>query len=329
MMSSSKTEQERKKDMQKEMQKEVRRVHTKSSLWKKIKTQRYLLLLLLPGLIYYAIFRYYPMYGTIIAFKDFDFRKGILGSDWVGFKYFKQFITGPYFFRLVKNTFVISFLDLIFSFPAPIIFAILLNEVRSRKYKKVVQTVSYLPHFISTVILVGLMKTMFSPNGGVVNNIIGAFGAEPINFFMEKSWFRTLYIGSGIWQGFGWGSIIYLAAIAGIDTQLYEAAHIDGAGRFRCMWNITLPSIRPTIVIMLIMRLGRLLSVGFEKIILMYSPATYEVSDVISSYVYRYGILNANYSFGAAVDLMNSVVALVLIAVTNKISQKLSDTSLW
>lgn len=311
------------------MQKDMRRVHTKSGLWKQIKSQRYLLLLLLPGLIYYAIFRYYPMYGATIAFKKFDFRAGIMGSEWVGLKYFEQFVTGPYFWRLVKNTFAISFLDLIFSFPAPIIFAILLNEVRSKKYKKVVQTVSYLPHFISTVILVGLMKTMFSPNGGVINNIIGMFGAEPINFFMEKSWFRTLYVGSGIWQGFGWGSIIYLAAIAGIDTQLYEAAHMDGAGRFRCMWNITLPSIRPTIVIMLIMRLGRLLSVGFEKIILMYSPATYEVSDVISSYVYRYGILNANYSFGAAVDLMNSVVALVLIVVTNMISRKLSDTSLW
>ncbi len=300
-----------------------------NALWKKIKAQRYLLLLLLPGLIYYVIFRYYPMYGATIAFKDFDFRAGIADSEWVGLKYFKQFIEGPYFFRLVKNTFLISFYDLIFSFPAPIIFALMLNEVRSKRYKKVVQTVSYLPHFISVVILVGLMKTMFSPNGGVVNSIIEAFGGEPINFFMEKSWFRTLYVGSGIWQGFGWGSIIYLATIAGIDTQLYEAAHMDGAGRFRCMWNITLPCIKPTIVIMLILRLGRLLSVGFEKIILMYSPATYEVSDVISSYVYRYGIMQANYSFGTAVDLMNSVVALVLIVITNKISQKVSETSLW
>lgn len=177
--------------------------------------------------------------------------------------------------------------------------------------------------------MVGLMKTMFSPNGGVVNNIIQAFGFESINFFMEKGWFRSIYVGSSIWQSFGWGSIIYLATMAGIDTQLYEAAHMDGAGRFRCMWNITLPSIRPTIVIMLILRLGRLLSVGFEKIILMYNPATYEVSDVISSYVYRYGILQANYSFGAAVDLMNSLIALALILITNRISQKVSDTSLW
>ncbi|MEE0809628.1 ABC transporter permease [Blautia sp.] len=301
----------------------------KKSLLKKMKTQKYLLLLLLPGLIYFIVFRYYPMYGTVIAFKDFDFREGILGSDWVGLRYFKQFVTGPYFWRLVKNTFLVSFYDLLFSFPAPIIFALLLNEVRSKRYKKVVQTVSYLPHFISVVILVGLMKTMFSPNGGVVNNILMSMGMDPINFFMEKSWFRPLYVGSSIWQSFGWGSIIYLATMAGIDTQLYEAAHMDGAGRFRCMWNITLPCIRPTIVILLILRLGKLLSVGFEKIILMYNPATYEVSDVISSYVYRYGILQANYSFGAAVDLMNSIIALILILITNKISQKISDTSLW
>ena len=301
----------------------------KNTTWQRIKSQRYLLLLLLPGLVYYIIFRYIPMYGTIIAFKNFDFRSGILGSEWVGLKYFKQFVTGPYFWRLVKNTFLISFYDLLFSFPAPIVFALLLNEVKAKKYKKLVQTVSYLPHFISGVILVGLMKTMFSPNGGVVNNIIQAFGFESINFFMEKGWFRSIYVGSSIWQSFGWGSIIYLATMAGIDTQLYEAAHMDGAGRFRCMWNITLPSIRPTIVIMLILRLGRLLSVGFEKIILMYNPATYEVSDVISSYVYRYGILQANYSFGAAVDLMNSLIALALILITNRISQKVSDTSLW
>lgn len=301
----------------------------KNSIWKRAKAQRYLLILLLPGLIYYVVFRYYPMYGTIIAFKDFDFRGGILGSEWVGLKYFKQFVTGPYFFRLVKNTFLISFYDLLLSFPAPIIFALLLNEVRSKRCKKIVQTVSYLPHFISVVILVGLMKTMFSPNGGVINSILALFNIEPINFFMEKTWFRSLYVGSSIWQSFGWGSIIYLATIAGIDTQLYEAAHMDGAGRFRCMWNITLPCIKPTIVIMLILRLGRLLSVGFEKIILMYNPATYEVGDVISSYVYRYGILQANYSFGAAVDLMNSVIALILILITNRISQKISDTSLW
>lgn len=269
------------------------------------------------------------MYGAIIAFKDFNPRVGILESPWAGLKYFKQFFDSPFCWRLIRNTLLLSLYDLIFNFPVPIIFALLLNEVRCKRYKKAVQTISYLPHFISVVIVVGLMKTMFSPNGGVVNSLLSVFGVDPINFFSEKSWFRTLYVGSGIWQSFGWGSIIYLASMAGIDPGLYEAARLDGAGRFRCMWNITLPAIRPTITILFIMRLGKLLSVGFEKAILMYSPATYEVSDLISTYVYRYGILKANYSFGAAVDLMNSVVALILIFVANKICQKVSDTSLW
>ncbi len=304
-------------------------LNTRQTFLRRVKSQRYLFLLLLPGLIYYIVFKYAPMYGAIIAFKDFQPRDGILGSPWAGLKYFKQFVEGPYFWRLVKNTFLLSFYDLVFNFPVPIIFALLLNEVRCKRYKKTVQTISYLPHFISVVIVVGLMRTMFSPNGGVVNNILAAFGVDPINFFSEKAWFRTLYVGSGVWQSFGWGSIIYLASMAGIDPGLYEAARLDGAGRFRCMWNITLPAIRPTIIILFIMRLGKLLSVGFEKVILMYGPATYEVSDLISTYVYRYGILKSNYSFGAAVDLMNSVVALVLIVVANKICQKVSDTSLW
>ncbi len=304
-------------------------LNTRANFLRRVKAQRYLFLLMLPGLIYYIVFKYAPMYGAIIAFKDFQPRDGILGSPWAGLKYFKQFVEGPYFWRLVKNTFLLSFYDLVFNFPVPIIFALLLNEVRCKRYKKTVQTISYLPHFISVVIVVGLMRTMFSPNGGVVNNILAAFGVDPINFFSEKAWFRTLYVGSGVWQSFGWGSIIYLASMAGIDPGLYEAARLDGAGRFRCMWNITLPAIRPTIIILFIMRLGKLLSVGFEKVILMYGPATYEVSDLISTYVYRYGILKSNYSFGAAVDLMNSVVALVLIVVANKICQKVSDTSLW
>lgn len=296
---------------------------------RRLVSQRYLLLLLLPGLIYFIVFKYTPMYGAIIAFKDFNPRVGILESPWAGLKYFKQFFQIPNCWRLIRNTLLLSLYDLIFNFPVPIIFALLLNEVRCKRYKKAVQTISYLPHFVSVVIVVGLMKTMFSPNGGVINSILGMFGVDPINFFSEKSWYRTLYVGSGIWQSFGWGSIIYLASMAGIDPGLYEAARLDGAGRFRCMWHITLPAIRPTITILLIMRLGKLLSVGFEKAILMYGPATYEVSDMISTYVYRYGLTKANYSFGAAVDLMNSVVALILIFAANKICRKLSDTSLW
>ena len=307
----------------------VPNLSTRNDFLRRLVAQRYLFLLMLPGIIYFIVFKYTPMYGAIIAFKDFNPRVGILESPWAGLKYFKQFFDSPFCWRLIRNTLLLSLYDLIFNFPVPIIFALLLNEVRCKRYKKAVQTISYLPHFISVVIVVGLMKTMFSPNGGVVNSLLNMFGVDPINFFSEKGWFRTLYVGSGIWQSFGWGSIIYLASMAGIDPGLYEAARLDGAGRFRCMWNITLPAIRPTITILFIMRLGKLLSVGFEKAILMYSPATYEVSDLISTYVYRYGILKANYSFGAAVDLMNSVVALILIFVANKICQKVSDTSLW
>ena len=307
----------------------VPNLSTRNDFLRRLVAQRYLFLLMLPGIIYFVVFKYTPMYGAIIAFKDFNPRVGILESPWAGLKYFKQFFDSPFCWRLIRNTLLLSLYDLIFNFPVPIIFALLLNEVRCKRYKKAVQTISYLPHFISVVIVVGLMKTMFSPNGGVVNSLLSMFGVDPINFFSEKGWFRTLYVGSGIWQSFGWGSIIYLASMAGIDPGLYEAARLDGAGRFRCMWNITLPAIRPTITILFIMRLGKLLSVGFEKAILMYSPATYEVSDLISTYVYRYGILKANYSFGAAVDLMNSVVALILIFVANKICQKVSDTSLW
>lgn len=307
----------------------VPNLSTRNDFLRRLVAQRYLFLLMLPGIIYFIVFKYTPMYGAIIAFKDFNPRVGILESPWAGLKYFKQFFDSPFCWRLIRNTLLLSVYDLIFNFPVPIIFALLLNEVRCKRYKKAVQTISYLPHFISVVIVVGLMKTMFSPNGGVVNSLLSMFGVDPINFFSEKGWFRTLYVGSGIWQSFGWGSIIYLASMAGIDPGLYEAARLDGAGRFRCMWNITLPAIRPTITILFIMRLGKLLSVGFEKAILMYSPATYEVSDLISTYVYRYGILKANYSFGAAVDLMNSVVALILIFVANKICQKVSDTSLW
>ena len=307
----------------------VPNLSTRNDFLRRLVAQRYLFLLMLPGIIYFIVFKDTPMYGAIIAFKDFNPRVGILESPWAGLKYFKQFFDSPFCWRLIRNTLLLSLYDLIFNFPVPIIFALLLNEVRCKRYKKAVQTISYLPHFISVVIVVGLMKTMFSPNGGVVNSLLSMFGVDPINFFSEKGWFRTLYVGSGIWQSFGWGSIIYLASMAGIDPGLYEAARLDGAGRFRCMWNITLPAIRPTITILFIMRLGKLLSVGFEKAILMYSPATYEVSDLISTYVYRYGILKANYSFGAAVDLMNSVVALILIFIANKICQKVSDTSLW
>ena len=236
--------------------------------------------MLLPVLIHYIIFHYLPMYGIVIAFKDFRAGLGILGSPWAGLKYFRQFFESYYFLRLIRNTFLINLFDLFWGFPAPIILALLLNELRSNSFKRVVQSISYLPHFISVVITVGFIVDFFS-HKGLINNFLSMFGMTPINFLIEPSWFRTLYIGSGIWQGIGWGSIIYLAAISGIDPGLYEAATIDGAGRFRKISAITIPSIMPTIVILLIFRIGGMMSVGFEKVFLMYNPSTYETADVI------------------------------------------------
>lgn len=305
-------------------------IKKKKSVWATISEQRYLMVLLIPALLYYLIFKYVPMYGLVIAFKDYDFMSGIFGSPWVGVKYFAEFIQGPYFWRILRNTFKISLTNLIFGFPLPIIFALFLNELKNQRLKKLTQTISYLPHFLSVVVIVGLMKQLFSPTSGIVNTVITSFtNGESINFFMEEQFFIPLYVGSGIWQDMGYNAIIYIAAIAGIDPGLYEAASIDGAGRFRKIWNITLPSILPTISILLILKLGSLLEVGYEKILLMYNPNIYEVSDVISTYVYRSGIQSANYSFGAAVGLMNSIVALILIVVSNKASNKLSGNGLW
>ncbi len=302
----------------------------KKSKFRKIwDDQKYLFIMLLPCLAYYFVFHYMPMYGVIIAFKKYDIAKGIMGSPWVGLTNFINFFQGPYAFRLIRNTLLLSLYNLIFYFPIPIIFALFLNEVTSKWFKKAVQTVSYLPHFISVVIVVGLLQSMLSPQTGIINKLITSLGGESINFFMKPEWFRTLYIGSSIWQEFGWGSIIYLSALSAVDTGLYEAAQLDGAGRFRCMWHITLPAISPTIVTLLILRVGNLLNVGYEKVIMMYNPGIYETADIISTYVYRVGLSQANYSFGTAVGLMNSIVSMVLILITNTVSKKLTDTSLW
>ena len=301
----------------------------RTSILKLIKRDKaYLLMVTLPFL-YYVIFNYFPMYGIIIAFKDFSIGKGYLGSEWVGFKWFLQFFNSPYFWRLIKNTLAISALNIVFGFPAPIILALFFNEMKSRRYKKIVQTISYLPHFISTVIVVGMLYNFFSVNGGLVNEVLRKLNKTPINFINSSVWFRPLFVGSGIWQGMGFGTIIYLAAIAGIDQALYDSASVDGCSRFMKNIYITIPSIMPTIIILLILNLGRMLSVGFEKIILMYSPAIYDVSDVISTYVYRQGILNGEFSFSTAIGLFNSVVNLAFLVVFNYIARKVSEVSLW
>lgn len=285
-------------------------------------------LILLPVVAYYVIFHYVPMYGAQIAFKQFSPAKGILASEWVGFVHFKQFFSSFYFWRVLKNTLLISFYELIFGFPAPIILALLLNEVRVRFFKRAVQTITYIPHFISVVIVVGMTVDFFSLNG-LVNQLLGLFGVEPLKFFNSSDYFRFLFVGSGIWQGVGWGSIIYLAAIAGIDPSLYEAARVDGANRFKQIRHITLPGIAPTIIILFILTIGHFMSVGAEKIILLYNPAMYETADTISTFVYRKGLLESNYSFSAAVGLFNSVINFILLIITNRLSSSLTDTKLW
>lgn len=287
-----------------------------------------LYLMVLPVLLYFIIFKYVPMYGASIAFKNFSIAKGITGSSWIGFDHFQRFFSSIYFGRLLKNTFVISLNTIFWGFPAPIIFALALNEVKKRGLKSVVQTLTYLPHFISLVIIIGLVKK-FTVSDGLINDLIVFLGGERVPMLQIPKFFIPIYVTSEVWQTFGWNSIIYLAALSGIDEQLYEAAKIDGANRWKQTIHITLPSISPTIVILLILRIGRVLSVGFEKIILMYSPATYEVADVISTYVYRTGLLEMNFSYSTAIGLFNSLLNFTFLILANKISRRFSETSLW
>jgi len=252
--------------------------------------------MLLPVVAYYLLFHYGPMYGVQIAFRDFNPAKGIWGSPWVGLQYFKEFFNGFYFSRVVLNALLLNILALLLGFPAPIILALLLNEIRSSAFKRTVQTITYMPHFISLVVVVGMLVD-FLARDGLINNLLGAFVAQPTPYLQRPEWFRAVFVGSDIWQHVGWGSIIYLAALSNIDPTLYEAAMVDGAGRFRQLWHITLPGIAPTIIILLILRMGAMMSVGYEKIILMYNPMTYETADVISTYVYRKGILETSYSY--------------------------------
>ena len=296
---------------------------------KALKRDKYLVYLFIPCFLYYLIFKYIPMFGIVIAFQDYSPYLGYFKSEWVGLQNFIDFFESIYFWRLIRNTLLLNVYDLLLGFPVPIIFALLLNEVTNQGVKRFVQTVSYLPHFISIVIVVGIMHSFLSPNSGIVNILLSNMGKDTIDFWTEPKWFRPLYIGSGIWQGFGWGSIIYLAAISGIDPNLYEAAEMDGARRIRKMIHITIPGIMPTIVILLILRLGNMMSVGFQKIILMYNGATYETADVISTYVYRKGIAGGEFSFATAVGLFNSVINLILIFAANTFSRKIGETSLW
>ncbi len=292
------------------------------------KRNRSLYILVIPVLIFYLIFHYKPMYGAIIAFKDYTPALGVSGSPWVGIKNFTRFFTGPYFERLLRNTLLISIYNLIFGFPAPIILALLLNEVRAKKFKLLAQTITYLPHFISLVVVTGMI-TNFCMTSGLFNDIIELFGGKRSPLLQNPYLYRPIYVASSIWQEIGWGSIIYLSALSGVDSQLYEAASIDGAGKWKQLIHVTMPAIMPTIIIMLILKMGSLMSLGYEKTILLYNPSTYETADVISSYIYRVGIGEQNWSYSTAIGLFNSVVNCMLLIITNKISKRCSDTSLW
>nr|WP_249315795.1 ABC transporter permease subunit [Bacillus sp. FJAT-49711] len=287
------------------------------------------MLLFIPCILFFAIFRYGPMYGLIIAFKDYDVWSGIIGSEWVGLEHFRNFFSSPDFLKLFKNTILLGFYSLLIGFPFPIIFAILLNEVRLLWFKKTIQTVSFLPSFLSIVIVSSMLIDFLSPGNGIINDIIAALGFEKIYFLVEPSWFRSVYIGSDIWQQMGYESILYLAAIAGISPSLYEAAKVDGATRWNRIRYITLPGLMPTILILFIIKAGNMFRIGFEKILLIYNPMTYEVADVFSTYVYRQGLLQANYSYAAAVGLFEGIIALIMLLIANLLSRRLGGKSLW
>lgn len=300
----------------------------KQPLSKRVWKYRQIYMLLLPALIYVLVFNYAPMYGIQIAFKNYKGALGIWKSPWVGFKHFIDFFEGYYFWRLLKNTLVLSLYQLSVGFPIPIIVALILNETRP-KFKKVAQTILYAPHFISMVVLCGMIVTMFSKESGVVNTLMEMLGMERVYFMGEPGAFRHLYVWSAVWQQTGWNAIIYIAALSGVDPNLHEAASIDGATRLQRIIHINIPTIMPTIIITLIMQLGRIASVGYEKAFLLQTNLNVEVSEIIATYVYKRGIVNANYSFSTAVGLFNNVINIILILVANNISKKVSETSLF
>ena len=301
--------------------------------WRQIKRDRFLYALAALPLLYFVIFQYLPMVGVIIAFQDYDPFLGLTDifrlDRWVGFKHFRNFFDSIFFWNVMRNTVVISLYKLVFGFPLPIILALLINELRTILFQRTVQTISYLPHFFSMVVAAGIVRAMLTPQGGLLNQLVVGLGGEPKAYLTDPDLFRSIIVTMDIWQHAGWNSIIYLAAMATINPEMYEAAAMDGANRFHRMWHVTLPSISFAIVITLIFRIGGTLNAGFEQILLLYSPSVYSVSDIIDTYVYRAGLIGRQYSFGAAVGLFKSALALVLMYMANKIAQKLGQEGLW
>ncbi|MFS0723598.1 ABC transporter permease [Paenibacillus sp. 1P07SE] len=304
-------------------------VFKKDSFARKWGRSKYLLLLFLPTLLYYILFKYVPMFGIVVSFKDYNLFRGIWASDWVGLKYYRMFFDSPDFFKLIRNTFLLGLYKLIFGFPAPIILALLMNELRHMMFKRFVQTVSYLPHFISNVVVVSMLTLFLSPSSGLINQLIEGLGLDAINFMAREDMFRSIYVLSEIWQHVGWETIIYLAALTAIDPQLYEAARMDGASRWKQMLHVTLPGIRAAIIIVLILNVGNVLEIGFEKVFLMLNPAINGTADILSTFVYRTGLTQGNFSYAASIDLFTSLINLVFILTANWISRRVSETSLW
>lgn len=300
----------------------------KRSIWQKMWQQKALILMTLPGLLVVFVFNYFPMYGVTIAFKDFSPRAGILRSPWIGLKWFDMFLGNPLAGKLLMNTFLLGLFSLIWGFPAPIILALMFNELKGRKFKKITQTISYFPHFISVVIVAGMIKE-FASRTGLFNQIRELWNLPPISFLLDPQYFRTIFIGSGIWQGIGFSSIIYLAALSGVDTSLLDAAAIDGANRIQRIRYINWPTIAPTTTILLIFAISNVLANDFTKVMLLYSPKIYSVADVIGTYTYREGIQNQQFEYTSAIGLFMSVIGFVLIVISNWVSRRVSDTSLW
>lgn len=296
---------------------------------KHLKREYQLYLLVLPAIIYFLVFHYAPMYGIQIAFKNFSPGKGIVGSPWAGLRHFERFFNSYQFMRVLRNTLGISIFQLVAGFPIPIILALLLNQVRSKGFKKIVQTVTYIPHFISVVVLAGMLGIFLSPVGGMVNNILATFGIDPIYFLGKPEYFKSIFVFSGIWQNAGWGSIIYLAALAGISPELYEAARVDGASKLQIIRHIDIPSITPTIIILLIMNLGRVMNVGFQKAFLLQTPLNLDSSEIIATYMYKIGLLQMNFSYSTAISLFNTVINVILLVTANQLSKRFSESSLW
>ena len=311
------------------MKKKQSKVVHQKSFWKRCVEYRALILMSLPGLAAVFIFSYIPMYGIVIAFQNYNPVDGMFAMDnWVGLKYFKQFLSNPYLFRLIRNTLLLGIYTLLWSFPAPIIFALLMDQLTSAKFKKAVQSISYMPYFISTVVIVGLVKSFCSVDG-VINVIREAFGGQAISFMTDPKYFRTIFIASNIWQGLGWGTIVYLAALSAVDPQLHEAATLDGANRWQRIRYVSWPAIIPTTTIMLILESGKIISSDFTKVLLLYNESTYETADIIGTYVYREGILSGKFEYTTAIGLLTSLLSFVMLLIANFLSKKISDNSLW